>query len=267
MNSCFGTRIVRGEEIRYKLCKGCVEYNRERNKSPDIKAKKRKWKEEKVDHIKAVTYAYNHRNDVKAAREASQKSEDGKKRKAVYTYSAKGRATAASYEKSEAGKASVKRRNAKAYKKIKACDKKRLAERIRTGVSTMLSGKRFASKTLSREIGVKNRDELMAHFVGLMEDGMSMQNYGTRWEIGHRIARAMYNKCNAKDVFRCWQFGNLFPQDKAENKLLSVTLPSDEVLLTIKDLWPCAWNDKLPQPTQRAAFEAAARWGTDVCVL
>lgn len=93
---------------------------------------------------------------------------------------------------------------------------------------------------------------------------MSYSNHGNgknKWNIGHRIARAMYNHNLDEDVRRCWNSNNLFPQWWRSNLDASVKLPSDEELIRLRAYWPTSWNDQLPNTSMRKALEARAKRG------
>ena len=133
-------------------------------------------------------------------------------------------------------------------------------------------------KMMKGQVGDSNRvrnftefaspDEVTAHFSGLLEDGMTLFNHGKHgatpervWNVGHRIARAMYSSTE-EDIKRCWRRANLFPQWADQNLSLQVQLPSDTALLELRHCWPLSWNDKLPYARQRSELEARARnWG------
>lgn len=255
-------RLVRGVEKPYKSCSDCRARASKRNNDPKVVIKKKQWRSDNVEKVKAVTHAFNHQDDVKASRELHQKSDKGKSDKNRYMSSEKGITTLKKWEDSEAGRLSKKGRNAKAYKKMMSEPETRIWERLRVKISKMMSGQKTKSSTVALWTSFNNRTELLKHMEEQFEGtSFTVKNYGTKWHIGHRIAKSMYNKKDPDDVRLCWDAANLFPQDANENVKLGVLLPSDEQLLALKSIWPLAWNDTLPNTFERRLLEKNAAAG------
>lgn len=254
----FGSRIVRGIEKLYKCCIACVEAGRVRNSDDATKASRKKWKEANAERNKGVARAFNFRPDVKAAREAYQKSAIGKTAKRQYVHSEHGAATIAAWRASDAGRASEQKRNATKYKRAMADPSKKLSMRIQGKIYKMLHRQRHSSRTLATWSDFSNGEAVRQHFNSLLTGDMTMQNHGTVWHVGHRIARAMYDESNPEDVRRCWNSKNLFPQMASENLKMGVKLPDDATLLMLRSVWPSSWMVEFPDEADKLWLEQIA---------
>lgn len=63
-------------------------------------------------------------------------------------------------------------------------------------------------------------DQLKAHIESLFKPGMTWENYGTVWEIDHKMPIAAFNFDSPEHVeFRlCWSLENLQPLGVSENR-------------------------------------------------
>lgn len=233
---------------------------------------------------------------LERARKFSMKPEQIAKRKAYYKQpevvervkihqqSAQKKEYNYQYRHSAAGKASDARRNAKdsvkqnkkryadsekgAIAALRKTQKRRdnpetkLKNAIGTKMRKMLAGERTSSVTVSKYSNLGTGKLLCEHLKSLFEAGMSFENYGygpDKWNIGHRIARAMYTD-STDDMRRCWSSANLFPQWQSENFALKVRLPSDRELLRLQSIWPTCWTH-LPTSQERVMYEReCSRW-------
>jgi len=180
---------------------------------------------------------------------------------------------AANYRATENGKSMIKlsgerrdhkTKNKNDYQRKRADPGRWLYQSLCVQMSKTMYREARDSKTLLQHTDFKNNDDMRNHFESQFIEGMNHENYGKgvdRWNIGHRIARAMYDKSNPEDTKRCWRKSNLFPQWEAENKRDQAKLPLDEVLLQIRDCWPSHWNDKLPSKEERVRYNEIARIG------
>ena len=133
-----------------------------------------------------------------------------------------------------------------------------LQHALTSKMSNLMSGKLKKSKTVLEYSDFKDAEDIMNHFKSLFpSDGsMTFENHGRyTWHVGHRIAKAMYDHSNIDDIRRCWSKINIFPQDAKANLSLNVSLPSDEELIELRDIWPLSWKDKLPSWKRRIVLE------------
>lgn len=148
----------------------------------------------------------------------------------------------------------------------------RLAWNLNCKVSRMLRSGAVESRCVAKHTGIASNQDLRDHVQNTFppDGSLGWHNYGRRtstaqnqlyWELGHIIARSMYNPSIPEDIRRCWSFSNLFAQDGKENNSLRVRLPSEDRLLSLRPIWPTAWNNVLPDASRRRSLESAARRG------
>ena len=193
--------------------------------------------EERAVNRKKVLQAYA--DKVKKSPVLISNRQDANKK---YKSSAKGIAARKAYDSTPEAKAAHARVTGRVVNRIGIKIHKMLRE---GGVSgTVLSFTEFASD-----------DDTRAFFEASFEPWMSWANYGTHkkgaelesaWNIGHKIPRSAYDHSNEDDIRRCWSRMNLFAQDAKQNANASDRLPNSCVLLSLRPVWPLAWNDSLP---------------------
>lgn len=113
------------------------------------------------------------------------------------------------YRLSEKGKAADKRQSSKLSSKLGA-SLRRMVRGINQNPASLPSLGVFAD----------NRD-VQEHLVSTFEPWMTLENqgvrrcgddYNTKWHIGHRIPRAVFDSANIEDMRRCWSRENLYAQ-------------------------------------------------------
>ena len=156
---------------------------------------------------------------------------------------------AAKYNRSDKGKARDKRQ----YNKRRNDPVRWLWEKLFKKMNEMKTNPTRESGTVFKYTEFASREDMMLHFQRQFTPGMTTSNHGRgsdKWNIGHRVARAMYDKSNEEDQRRCWSKANLFPQWETDNVRAGVTLPHQQELIALQGVWPVAWNDQLPTPEQ-----------------
>lgn len=161
------------------------------------------------------------------------------------------------YSKSKNGKLVQKRANAKRAdvqnERRRSNGGERMRSALATKLSVMYSGK-YSSQTVTTLTDFASVADVQAHFASRLSDGMTTENYGTYWTIDHTIACAWYDHDDADDRKNCWSRLNLMPMLRFGNQSKGVTLPSDDVLLPLKSVWPKSWNGMVPSKEERLAF-------------
>lgn len=204
---------------------------------------------------------------AKAKYEKTDKGKECKKRKGntvwmkecrrTYSKSDKGKAARARFQESDKGKES----KALKYQLDMQDPGLRLMHRMSSKMNKMIRKEKDASYTVKEVSGIASSNELCAHFeLQFSTSGMNWENYGfgdDMWNIGHRIAKCMFDASNMEDMRRCWSKANLFPQWQTENFRLKERLPDD--LQALQNIWPVGWNDVLPTIEQRRLLEKIAR--------
>jgi hypothetical protein len=178
------------------------------------------------------------------------------------------RAVQVKYYQTDKGKATTKRSNddPRRYTRCRSNPSKWLWHNLAIKIGKTLVRENRDSKTVMSFTDFQGRDDMRAHFENQFDtaNGMSWENYGkgeAKWNIGHRIAKAMYDKSSAEDTRRCWTRDNLFPQWETENMALSVKLPDIVGLIQLVPSWPVAWKNTLPRGDRVRELEKRARRG------
>lgn len=168
---------------------------------------------------------------------------------------------------SESGKASARKRargekfkvSGRRYrlsKKGKASDKRqrsKLSSKLGNALCRMARGVNQNPVSLpSLGVFADNLD-VQEHLVSTFEPWMTLENQGTRrrgddyntkWHIGHRIPRAIFDNANIEDMRRCWSRENIYAQCARTNvengKKLVLT---NAELLRLRSVWPTAAKD------------------------
>ena len=240
------TRRSGGKMVDVKRCPHCRGLNKKYNDS---------------EKGKTTVKEYQGTEKYKEVVAKSNKSPFRKENK-VRHMNGKGKTTRKAYQETEAYKESAKRwlggPKGAIYKKKKGA---MFSARIRRHFYKLLSGSMKNSALVKRVTAFRNGASFKRHIRTTFAGNMSVQNYGTSdgsWQVGHKIAVAMYDHENAEDVRRCWSPENMFAQDSKENRLLGVKLPNENDLLALRTIWPKGWKDvPLNQASRKIAeFEA-----------
>ena len=166
------------------------------------------------------------------------------------------------YQQSEAGKASQKRTNGsekgkmrqKKYaktEKAKRCNKRandKISARLSSSLYKMVRGTHNQPVTFVKLGIFSSNDDAEAHFVSTFEPWMTMQNlgayrngdeYGSKWNIGHRIPRVWYGVDDNAELKKCWSKSNLYAQCARENVETVDSIKLTKIQwLALKGIWP-----------------------------
>lgn len=214
----FGTRKFRGELVAVQACLRCTTVT---NKAV---RKNRKTPKGRASHLASL---------------AKYREKDGFK------------ASVDRYEGTEKYRAKQKR----AYDAIMADPGKKLMRLMCNRISDQMRGIRGRSLTLERMTGFSSREDALQHFRSTFDDTMTIENYGTVWEIEHKIARKWYNGADEEDVRRCWSKPNLCALSPKENNSKRIRIPEDDVLYQIGiENWPKNWNGVPPDASTKEAW-------------
>ncbi|MBW2645104.1 MAG: hypothetical protein JRE23_02795 [Deltaproteobacteria bacterium] len=187
-------------EERLAYAKKYAEENKDK-----IKEYNERTKEQKA--ARAKVYRQEHKKRDKITRDAWIKANPEKKRDALKRW------RAANPEKD---RAAMRRANKKRGENIKYRVSGSISRRIRTSLfDNGTKNKRHWEELVDFTV-----DQLKGHLEKLFKPGMSWENYGTVWEIDHKIPIAAFNFEKPDDVdFRlCWSLKNLQPLEKSENR-------------------------------------------------
>ena len=94
--------------------------------------------------------------------------------------------------------------------------RKAIGESIKTG----------KNRRCFKELVPYTIEKLKKHLEKLFKPGMSWDNYGTDWEIDHKIPISVFNFKSPDDIdfSRCWKLKNLQPLWSPENRAKSANL-------------------------------------------
>ena len=137
----------------------------------------------------------------------------------------------------------------------RAHNNKKLMNKLSTSLLSMLGGSNRSAHRI-RNLGtfVDNSD-VVKHFMSTFEDWMTMQNHGkykkgdvyqSKWNIGHRLPKFVFDVMDVDDLKKCWGRDNLFAQSARENiEQQHGLFSTDSELLLLKHIWPKAANNDL----------------------
>lgn len=220
----FGERKLKGEIVRVRSCRDCAAKNCAAQK-----------KYVNTDKGKACI---KRRNRTEAAKEARDR----------YHLTESYKSAVSKYEKTDKNKAKIKRRN----DKIMADPGKKLMKMMSNRISDQMAGRRKESGTLASFTSFGSAEEARVHFELTFKPGMTMDNYGTAWEIEHKIPKKWYDNSDEDDVRRCWNSRNLCALAPEENNAKRIRIPCEAELYQIGvDVWPKSWNGVPPDESTR----------------
>ena len=208
-------------------------------------------------HRAAATRLYERRKasgKLKEAQDRYKKTDKGKARQWRSDHSPAGIAKRKRFRASEKGKASDKRAktSTKGRARARKYDRKRsklMSRKVHRSMISMLRGVHRNPSTVPSLGLFADNASATDHFEKLFEPWMNHNNYGkhlskhgydVRWNIGHKIPTAVYDRNDPSEVAKAYAPENLFPQDAKENAESGATvhLYSDEELLALKHVWP-----------------------------
>ena len=165
----------------------------------------------------------------------------------------------AAYSRAKAMKPSRKKwRRAHEKKRYKEDANFRLVKAMRARMHETLHGTRY-SASFFRLTDFKDQGDFVAFLKPLAEQkGFTMQQYAKEWQVDHTIACFWYDFTDEDEIRRCWARANLEPMKGKANRVKHMWLPTDDVLSSLRDFWPCGW--KGVPPSKEEEKRARANW-------
>jgi 5-methylcytosine-specific restriction endonuclease McrA len=113
----------------------------------------------------------------------------------------------------------VKKINKKARIKLQSTPQGKLNKNIRGIVGRSLHGLKNR-RNWELLVGYTS-EQLKTHLETLFTNGMTWKNYGTYWEVDHKIPIAVFNYEKPEDIDfkKCWALKNLQPLESVKNRL------------------------------------------------
>jgi uncharacterized protein YbaR (Trm112 family) len=209
-------RTLKGKQVRILRCPECRQKDADRKKGDLAKATQALWLTTKKGR-------------------ALQKRVNASERQI---------ATSKKYMGTAKGKAVRKRENAK------------LINNLRKRLYKITKDSDYESGTLRKLTSIQSNAELCERLKATFDRSwMTWENHGlhkrgmpprTKWQIGHIIPCSRYDAANPIDMKHCFDLENLFAQDARENLELQTKLPSIDVLMQLRHVWPVSWEGVLP---------------------
>lgn len=207
-----------------------AEYNKEYSKKwrethrEYIKICKREWAEANPDKRKEYKRKYNELHREKINAENRKRYLDNPD--LVKAQKKKSAAKHPDYRKKwrEANPEKAKEKDQRDYKKAVSTPKGKLKRRMTCAIWRTIHDSK-ANRSWESLVGY-TVDQLKQHIEKLFKEGMSWDNYGTVWEIDHKIPVAVFNFEKPEDIdFRlCWSLKNLQPLPVSENRRKQTTI-------------------------------------------
>tara|TARA_B100001175_G_scaffold276511_1_gene252000 strand:+ start:461 stop:1369 length:909 start_codon:yes stop_codon:yes gene_type:complete len=189
-----------------------------------------------TDKAKAKHHRNNHSEKAVDRRARYWKSDKGKANSKRNQSNDKGKATRQRYAQSDKGKAASKRQNSKCMHKLSASFLQMVKKTHRGPVTFPMLG-----------TFISNQDAC-SHLESTFEPWMNHENQGmyragdaykSKWNIGHRLPKSIYDEHLGEDLRRCWHRSNIFAQCARHNvEVKDRLIMTDAQLLELKALWP-----------------------------
>ena len=165
-------------------------------------------------NAKVKAYNKKYREDADSAKVLAsakkrwRESDHGIEVTAKYQSSQLNKDAQSKYWKSSKGKLAVDRRLTKHRHSID----------LQIGFWQLLTGSRNTSSVVFRCTEFKSAAQVVAHIEHTRLNSMAWKDYGTTWEIDHKIPRSAYNHDDPEDVMRCWSCANVRACWKSANR-------------------------------------------------
>ena len=103
------------------------------------------------------------------------------------------------------------------------------------------------------------RERMEEQLLTKVGEGVTMKDYGTKWELDHKIPQRAYDLADEVDRKRCWCPSNVQPLSPPANREKWVYI-YDELCHEVGiDNWPKKWNGVLRTEEQKKALYAEWR--------
>ena len=176
-----------------------------------------------------------------------------KRAQTTYNGTAKGKQSNATRAKNEAG--------VRARKKYAESDKRKktrnehydrhkddpgraLWNAIKTAASNVLSGRQEDSPNFVARTFFNSTEHFRDHMIANKPVGTTMAQYGSVWEIDHKIPQSQYDFTDPDDARRCWCPENVW--GSKENKKKHAALIPELCHSVPVEMWPGAWGGVCP---------------------
>jgi hypothetical protein len=164
-----------------------------------------------------------------------------------YSRSEKGQTTMKAWRHSAAGISKQARSDAAKAELYRTDANFRAQRKVHVLGSKLLKDRSATSPTFLKRTGWKSEKAFRVHMKSTWSDGMSWNNYGTAWEIDHKIPQEAYNFIDKADAKRCWRPNNIWALPPLENSKKNTTLDIQLCMSVGASCFPVSWEGNLPE--------------------
>ena len=207
------------------------------------------------NHLKTNNSSANSKENNKRGKEKYRASDHGKAAEQLYRQSDAGKDRAKRARTSEAGKATVERFTQHRQDRHRASSAMRMDRAIVCASSQLLSDHRKTSPTFLERTGFASEQEFFDAVEATFHlvPGAKWDNYGTVWQLDHKIPREAYDFNNPEDIKRCWSAKNVHAMTPEANKEKSWKLEDRYIAEAGVECYPLAWDGKAPDEAFKKA--------------
>ena len=167
------------------------------------------------------------------------------------------------YECSTKGQETKKKSSAARNKLIRSDQLLALDKSIQQAASFLLSGRSTCSPTFLKHANFTSEEEFRCAVQDTFDrESMNWTNYGTYWELDHKIPREAFDFGNPEDVRRCWSRRNITAKVSSDNKKKSWKLIDHWIEDAGVGCFPTAWDGLPPTEEMKKAHAAKCMQGT-----
>ena len=188
-------------------------------------------------NVKVKAYNKKYREDPKSAlvlascKKRWRDSDHGKAVTHTYVRSDMNKEAQAKYWATDNGKEAARRR----------LEKHRHSIDLQIGFSQLLSGSRKVSGVVFRCTEFKSAEEVKAHVYSTLQPNMRPEDYGSTWEVDHKIPRSEYDHDDPEDVYRCWSRANIRASWITDNRSKNCSVVPNVVATVPHGMRPKRW--------------------------
>ena len=185
---------------------------------------------------------------LKTSHTSVNNAENQRRSVAKYRASEHGKVAVQLYKQSEAAKAASKRARKHRTDRCRASSAMRMDNTIRHASHHLLSRRIKTSPTFVERTSFASVQEFLdaveATFLNV--PGASWKNFGTVWQLDHKIPREAYDFNNPEDIKRCWSAKNVHAMTPQANMEKKWKLEDQYISEAGVECYPVAWNGKAP---------------------
>jgi hypothetical protein len=214
---CFATHVVKGEEKVYTKCEMC-----------------------RPKHAKSNNTSSNRAENTKR-----------------FQQSEKGKANQKRARQSDKGKAAKKRELETKKKRLKEDPAYAMMGTIASLATRLVSGRQKNSPTFVARTSFKSEADFIKHIRReAAKRGWTLADYGTKFQIEHKIPQEAFDFSDPEDVKHCWSHSNVHVMTPEENMEKSWFI-IDEMCLDVRvEKYPKSWAGRIPTEEEKKAFYA-----------